>query len=588
MSATSTLDLSQYQVIWDHNFHTQENLSGFNTVWGDVKVQNGAAVITSTAASGWAKAGFMVTPSGAMAGNGYGLYSIAMALNANGATEGPGGYACLWPSTNNWPGPELDLVEKLDASSGTNGYSTIHWASSTGSNQYATTMLGNIDVTQKHTYAMDWEPGRITLYVDSKEIFTTTHNVPKDYADGGQNEAFGAGEEPSWAASQQGGNTVNQVQVYDINYSAYHPNTSSKWISLSAPGSVQEANVGAGVDIKETISAPGMNTVYVATFDSSNVAEENWQPVTLDSGGNGTFTAHFQKSNDYLVAVSDPVTNANNSWSSRITITDPMVTGSASIPPSSSTTSTTSNTGTSMSTSSVIVVPNDGSSNYTATINDTTLVSGVAGTTVFLTGDGDTLWVGPGDNQTAVVTGNSDTIAVSSNNVTAYAKGTGSVFVANGVNDTVLSEGNNASILLSGNTDVAHLTGNFDTVWSGGDWQRIDQHGSYGTIVLTSSNNQVYDGGSNNTIAMHANSLNNFAWDTVLTNGDKLDISNALAAAGWDGKAADLTNYVSEVSGGWGLSLSVHQQNGAAVSTLNIMGAKADIDLPTLLQHTVL
>ena len=139
MSASGTLDLANYTSVWDHNFSAQPNLNGFNTVWGDVKVQNGAAVLTSTAANGWPQAGFMITPSGASAGNGYGLYSITMSMNDNGAVEGPGGYACLWPSTNNWPGPELDLVEKGDASSGTNGYSTIHWAGSGNSNQYTPT-----------------------------------------------------------------------------------------------------------------------------------------------------------------------------------------------------------------------------------------------------------------------------------------------------------------------------------------------------------------------------------------------------------------------------------------------------------------
>jgi hypothetical protein len=236
VSASGTLNLADYTTVWDHNFATQPNLDGFGTVWGDVTVKNGAAVITSSAANGWEKSGFMITPSGPSAGTGYGLYSITMSMNANGAVEGPGGYACLWPSSNNWPGPELDLVEKGDASSGTNGYSTIHWAGADGSNQFRPTNLGNIDVTQKHTYAMDWEPGRITLYVDGKEIYTTTQNVPADYAHGGENEAFGAGEEPAWAASQQGGNSINQVQVYDISYSAYTPGSGGSSASGAGTG----------------------------------------------------------------------------------------------------------------------------------------------------------------------------------------------------------------------------------------------------------------------------------------------------------------------------------------------------------------
>ena len=375
MSASGTLDLANYTTVWDHNFSSQPNLNGFGTVWGDVQVQNGAAVLTSTAANGWPQAGFMITPSGASAGNGYGLYSITMSLSDNGAVEGPGGYACLWPSTNNWPGPELDLVEKQDASSGTNGYSTIHWAGANGSNQYNPTMLGNIDVTQVHTYAMDWEPGRITLYVDGQEIYTTTQNVPADYADGGQNEAFGAGEEPAWAASQQGSNTANQVQVYDIGYSAYTPGAGSTstpstgggtstpstggststpsagsttgstgtvtpgtWINVSNPGTVQEASPGAGVTVTETISDPGLTTAYVMVMNSANQGEANWQAVSLDATGSGTFSAHFQNSGDYVVAVDNPNSTTDKGWSNAITITDPATTtGGTTTPVTAST-----------------------------------------------------------------------------------------------------------------------------------------------------------------------------------------------------------------------------------------------------------
>jgi beta-glucanase (GH16 family) len=287
MSASGTLNLNDYTTVWDHNFTTQPNLDGFGTVWGDVQVQNGAAVITSSAANGWQKSGFMITPAGASAGTGYGLYSITMALSDHGAVEGPGGYACLWPASNNWPGPELDLVEKGDASSGSNGYSTIHWAGADGSNQYTARDLGNIDVTQKHTYAMDWEPGRITLYVDGQQIYTTTDNVPKDYADGGQNEAFGAGEEPAWAAALQGGNSQNQVQVYDISYAAYTPTTSSPTPGGNPSGGTPSGGTTSGGTTSGGTTSGGTTPDGSAPGGASNGTSSGPSNITL-SGDNLT------------------------------------------------------------------------------------------------------------------------------------------------------------------------------------------------------------------------------------------------------------------------------------------------------------
>jgi hypothetical protein len=405
MSASGTLNLNDYTTVWDHNFTTQPNLDGFGTVWGDVQVQNGAAVITSSAANGWQKSGFMITPAGASAGTGYGLYSITMALSDHGAVEGPGGYACLWPASNNWPGPELDLVEKGDASSGSNGYSTIHWAGADGSNQYTARDLGNIDVTQKHTYAMDWEPGRITLYVDGQQIYTTTDNVPKDYADGGQNEAFGAGEEPAWAAALQGGNSQNQVQVYDISYAAYTPTTSSP-----TPG----GNPTAGDP-----------------------------PPTID----------------YVTPSPTP---------------------------------------------------------YFATVSNAIVASAVPNQVIALTGQGEKL----------ILAADGDQAVATNSGMTFYNEG----------------------------------------------------HGT----------DSVYDAVGGNTFAPDPAGGTTVTWDNALSNGDMFDLRYALKASGWDGNGANLSQFLTDIHGSWGMSLYVHPSGGsAAAPVLDIMGPKADIDLSAFLQHAL-
>jgi beta-glucanase (GH16 family) len=131
-----------------------------------------------------------------------------------GPGDVPGPYALLWPATDGWPGPELDMVELLK---GGQAYSTLHWKGGDGSNQYTSHMLDGVDVTQVHTYSMMWEPGRLTGYVDGKEMWTTTEHVPADYAHGGENSAPGIGMQTWWSAADQHGD--NWITLYDASYS---------------------------------------------------------------------------------------------------------------------------------------------------------------------------------------------------------------------------------------------------------------------------------------------------------------------------------------------------------------------------------
>lgn len=213
-TTTGTLDMSQFSLVWDHNFSTNHSFAPELTRdWGNVTLTQTDATLSSYAKSGWQHAGMMQPPTGASAGDGYGLYSVTAQIDKN---EGPGAYICLWPATDQWPGPELDLVEK-QSTSNTSGYSTIHWKDpTTGQNDYEVHLFpSNIDVSQKHTYAMDWEADHISLYIDGKLIYTTTSHVPLDYAQGGQNEAFGAGMQPYGTQNHDGSNILH---VYDMSY----------------------------------------------------------------------------------------------------------------------------------------------------------------------------------------------------------------------------------------------------------------------------------------------------------------------------------------------------------------------------------
>jgi hypothetical protein len=205
-------DLSIGTTAWAETF---DNGTGIlSRTWGpgiDTSV-SGQVTIHSTPDN--QDSGAMVPPSGpADSGYGYGLYSFTLSM---GQGDAPGPYALLWPGTDVWPGPELDLLELLP---GGDAYSTIHWKGDDGSNQFQSYGLGNVDVTQTHTYAMLWEQGRLTGYVDGQEAWTTTEHVPNDYAHGGENSAPGIGMQTWWSAdAQYGSGYDNSITLYDMSY----------------------------------------------------------------------------------------------------------------------------------------------------------------------------------------------------------------------------------------------------------------------------------------------------------------------------------------------------------------------------------
>ncbi|MBN9508373.1 MAG: family 16 glycosylhydrolase, partial [Alphaproteobacteria bacterium] len=372
MSSSTTLNLSNYSTVWKDDFGSDSsiNTSLWQEIWGnsnDFRFGSGGLTLTSYASEGWKNVGIQTNDfHGPGSSYGYGLFQATFSLNSG---EGAGPCILLWPATNGWPGPEIDLMEDWSDPSRQTGYATIHWAGSGNSDHYQTYSF-HADMTKKTTVAMDWERGSLTFYVNGSKVFQTTSNVPKDYADGGQNEAFGA--EVTAAGTKAVSSSVS-LHLYSMSYSTRNsgsgssgsststptptptptpsptptptPTGTAGTITLSNPGTVQESSPGAGVDVVEHVSAPGLSKIYEFTMTSKNVAEENWQTVTLDSSGNGTFTAHFEHSGDYLLAVDDPSKQTIKAWTSPITITD-TPTGSVAPTPTPTPTPTPSPTAT--------------------------------------------------------------------------------------------------------------------------------------------------------------------------------------------------------------------------------------------------
>ena len=125
------------------------------------------------------------------------------------------------------------------------------------------------------------------------------------------------------------------------------PVTASPTIALSSPGTVQEASVGAGVTITETITTTNLSgSVYEEVLTSSGAVESGYQAVALAANGTASVSVHLAHTGDTIRAVDNtgsPIVTAN---STAVTITDPVTQLLAAVLPSPLYTGTQMVTGT--------------------------------------------------------------------------------------------------------------------------------------------------------------------------------------------------------------------------------------------------
>lgn len=541
----TSLDLSNYTSVFDDDFSKDTSLdtSIWTLSWGysdDYSFSNGGLTITSYASEGWAPVGFMQADFGATSGEGYGLFSATASLDAN---QGSGVCIVLWPANGSWPGQEIDLLESSDPTRQT-AYATVHWAGTDDSNQYQTFSL-SLDLTKEHTYSIDWEPGSLTYYIDGTEIFTTTSHVPTDAAHGGVNETLGA--EVTGAQYGAVSSSVS-LNLYDMSYATKNATTTTTpTIAVSAPGTVQEASVGAGATVTETVTATGLSTIYEAVFTKNGVAETGWQAVTLNSSGAATFQAHFDSTGDYVVAADSTTSPTVTADSSAITLTDPVAT--------------------SLATPDIIGQSAAGS-----------LFFEVIDTDGVLTLSGDKA-VGSAWTVKELVDGN-------------YV-GTVHDRLADGswsASQAGLSAGTHSiELYLDGGTvsATASITVPSASVSTAASpMQFISAAGE--TLTLAAGASATDNGLLNTLVLPSAGSV--ALYGDVLGNGDTLDLRSALSAVGWDKQASDLGRYISATptDGGADLSLSVHTVGSSTPTLLATLVGQGSHTLATVEQHSLL
>jgi hypothetical protein len=253
----TTLNLANYTAVWQDNFTTATSLNAnlFPIKWGDSHEfafsQRGLTLTSDGNA-----AGFTSKDLGASNSTGYGLYQATFSMPQNQAA---GAYICLWPASNVWPGPEVDLVEQMNGKT----YLTVHWKGSNGSNQYHS-VLFSANVSQPTTVGVDWERSALSFYVNGHEVVSFPAGgsvpVPKDYADGGQNESFGAGDS---------GPAGTKLTLLSMSYSKF---TSAKAASAkltSAPIANSQASTTA---LGGTVAQAGAADTIAVTAGATNAA----------------------------------------------------------------------------------------------------------------------------------------------------------------------------------------------------------------------------------------------------------------------------------------------------------------------------
>jgi len=436
------INTSNYTVVARDNFTTDTSLnkniwSGFNGSASALTFSSAGAKLSSNASNNFGSVGFHggetdsnavynaaagnYSEYGLTYGDTYGLYQTTASV----AVAAPGPGLLLWSANNVWPGPEIDVLE---INSQGLAYATVHNMNpSTGNDQYTSYYL-NIDPTKANTYAIDWEPGSVTYYVNGQQIFSTAAHVPLVPLSFGVQGGTSGGVANSITVSDYSFSKVKSLalassdqaaagtsSLFKNTYSGEKPGTSETTIVGTGPDNVvllmaEDAYNG---DAKFTVSVDGKQIGGTQTVTASHAAKKS---DTFEFQGNFGLGAHKVSVNflndgwggsasaDRNLYV-DHVTFNGNPSSGNLALTN---SGAKSIAVTSATTYTPGSAGgtiTTLGNDNVIM----GTGAATVNANGPQVaVSGAAGALTFIGKAGiDTITAGSGST---TITANADTL----------------------------------------------------------------------------------------------------------------------------------------------------------------------------------
>jgi hypothetical protein len=157
---------------------------------------------------GWTSGGISTIPDG----QSFGSYEFRARIEPG---QGTAAAILLWPSDNSWS-DEVDIIE-------TNRGDRDGFAFTNHGNPWETQYI-DVDVSNWHTYRLEWTPGELLLTVDGREVGRMTNDVPT------QQMSFGIQgmvmtDADKWFGGGPNGSTPSRVdiEVDWVHVSAYTP-----------------------------------------------------------------------------------------------------------------------------------------------------------------------------------------------------------------------------------------------------------------------------------------------------------------------------------------------------------------------------
>jgi hypothetical protein len=262
-----SLDNSKWRNIYSGEYHN----NAFAWNGGQLAVGDGLLTIeTEETGDGWLSGGLSTIPEGQT----YGSYEFRARVDEG---QGTSAVFLLWPSDGSWT-DEVDILETHEGDRSSFAF--------TNHGTPLTTEYIDVDVSQWHTYKLDWVPGLLRLSVDGEVKAEITEDVPSQKMSFGmQGQVHADGE--TWFGGAPDGSTPSQVgiEVDWVDISSWNGTTSGS-------GGEGEAVATDDTPEEDTTDTSAQQAADDDTADGStqqaaadDTSDTSWQQAADDTSG---------------------------------------------------------------------------------------------------------------------------------------------------------------------------------------------------------------------------------------------------------------------------------------------------------------
>ncbi len=254
----SQLDRGIWKAVYSGEYHNEM----FRWDPSQIQVGDGRLTIaTERAEDGWVSGGLATIPDGQT----YGSYEFRARVDAG---QGTAAAILLWPSDNEWT-DEVDIVE-------THRPDREAFAFTNHGDPQVTEYI-DTDVSQWHTYRLDWTPGELTLWVDGQQKSRITTDVPE------QSMSFGVqgqvmADHETWFGGGPDGSTPDRVEIeLDwVKVSAWTPGEGDSGNTPATPPAEAEAGTEA------EFAAPAQSSERQVAEPAAAESGDPWAQYTVN------------------------------------------------------------------------------------------------------------------------------------------------------------------------------------------------------------------------------------------------------------------------------------------------------------------